>query len=284
MRNTTHCVVREKRNIVKMVTLSYNYLEVFLNDIRSEGRYSFTLEEVKNQFKKSDKAISQNLYRLKSQKKIVQIRKEFYALLPPEYAKQGIIPTSLFIDDMMKALGKKYYVGLVSAAAIYGAAHQQPMETYIVTEKPAMRNIKNQKLKLNFFVKNVWNQEDVVAIKTDAGFMNVSSPELTALDLLYYVEQIGINRAITILEELVEVIKPSKLSRTAKSYPQTAAIQRLGYLLELELNNDKLSQVLFKIIVNKKGVNIPLMPGKNKRGESNAKWRIIHNVNIESDL
>lgn len=284
MRNTTHYVVNEKQNIVKMATLSYNYLEVFLNDIRSKGRYSFTLEEVKNQFKKSDKAISQNLYRLKSQKKIVQIRKEFYALLPPEYAKQGIIPTSLFIDDMMNALGKKYYVGLVSAAAIYGAAHQQPMETFIVTEKPAMRNIKNKKIKLNFFVKKVWNNEDIVAVKTDAGYVNVSSPELTALDLLYYVEQIGINRAITILEELVEVIKPVNLSRTAKSYPQTAAIQRLGYLLEFELHNDKLSQVLFKIIVNKKGVNIPLMPGKNKIGESNAKWRIIHNVKIESDL
>lgn len=267
-----------------MATLSYNYLEVFLNDIRSKGRYSFTLEEVKNQFNKSDKAISQNLYRLKSQKKIVQIRKEFYALLPPEYAKQGIIPTSLFIDDMMKALGKKYYVGLVSAGAIYGAAHQQPMETFIITEKPAMLNIKNKKIKLNFFVKKVWNNEDIVAIKTDAGYMNVSSPELTALDLLYYVGQIGINRVITILEELVEVIKPSNLSRTAKSYPQTAAIQRLGYLLEMELNNDKLSQVLFKIIANKKGVNIPLMPGKNKIGESNAKWRIIHNVKIESDL
>jgi phosphatidylserine decarboxylase len=40
---------------------------------------------------------------------------------------------------------------------------------------------------------------------TDAGFINVSSPELTALDLLSYVDKIGMNRVITILSELVEV-------------------------------------------------------------------------------
>jgi predicted transcriptional regulator of viral defense system len=285
LRKTTHLVVNSKQNtLLKENTFTYNYLENFIDQIRSKGRYAFTLNEIKKEFTISDKAINQNLYRLKSKNKIVQIRKEFYAILPPEYNKQGMLPANLFMDDMMKTLNRTYYLGLISAAAIHGAAHQQSMETFVITEKPALRNIKNNKLKINFFVKSEWNQEDIIDVKTDAGYMKVSSPELTALDLLYYVEKLGMNRVVTILEELVEVLKQTKLSKTAKKYSQIAAIQRLGYLLEVVLKNEKLSQVLYPIIAVKKGANIPLMPGKNKMGEINSKWRIIQNVKIESDL
>lgn len=285
MRNTTQCVVNSKRNIVmKEAGITYNYLDEYLDELRSKGRYAFTLEELKERFNVSDKALKQNMYRVKLKKKVVQVRKGFYTLLPAEYSRQGIIPVNMFIDDMMKALGKKYYVGLISAAAIHGAGHQQPMETFIITERPALRNIRNKKLKMNFFIKNEWNTEDINEIKTESGYMNVSSPELTALDLLYYAENIGINRITTILEELIEVIKPSNLKKVAKSYSQTAAIQRLGYLLEVELGNEKLGEIMYKIVVDKIGVNIPLMPGKEKIGKINSKWKIIRNVEIESDL
>ena len=50
-------------------------------------------------------------------------------------------------------LGKPYYVGLLSAAALHGAAHQQPMTDYIVTQTPAPRNISNKRLKIAFFAK-----------------------------------------------------------------------------------------------------------------------------------
>ncbi|PWK20019.1 type IV toxin-antitoxin system AbiEi family antitoxin domain-containing protein [Xanthomarina spongicola] len=269
---------------MKEGALSYNYLEEFLDKIRAKGRFAFTLDEVKSQFNISDKAISQNLYRLKSKNKIVQIRKEFYTILPPEYAHQGIIPTNLFLDDMMLALNKEYYLGLISAAAIHGASHQQSMETFVITEKPALRNVKNKKLKINFYVKNCWNKEDILQVKTDAGYMNVSSPELTALDLLYYIGSLGMNRVITILEELFEVVKASELKKVAKNYPQKAAIQRLGYLSETILNNQKFSDILYESINLKKGANIPLMPGRNRKGKINTKWKIIHNVKIESDL
>lgn len=137
---------------------------------------------------------------------------------------------------------------------------------------------------MNFLIKNEWNPEDIIQIKTESGYMSVSSPELTALDLLYYAESMGMNRMITILQELIEVIKPSALKKAAKAYSQVAAIQRLGYLLDNELENKKLSEILYKIIADKMGVNIPLMPGKKKLGEINSRWKIIRNVEIESDI
>lgn len=264
--------------------LSYNYLEEYLDEIQSNGRYAFTWEEIRERFDISDKALQQSLYRLKSKQKIVQVRKGFYTVLPPEYSRQGIIPSTLFMDDMMAALNRKYYVGLISAAAIHGAAHQQPMETFIIIEKPAMRNIDNQKMKINFSVKKSWDIKDITEVKTDAGYLKVSSPELTALDLIYYVDQLGMNRIITVLEELTEVLKPNKLYNAAQRFPQRATVRRLGYLLENTFGKVELASKLHKIISAKKGNDIPLVPGKTNKKTSDSRWGININTVIEGDL
>lgn len=264
--------------------IQYNYLEDFINKIRSVGRYSFSLAEIKKEFDITDKAINQNLFRLKTKKQITQIRKGFYAIISPEYSNQGMIPAPLFIDDLMKLLNKRYYVGLLSAAALYGAAHQQPMEFFVITEKPALRKINTHKLKINFYVKKDWSEEDIVNKKTDTGNIHVSSPELTALDLLYYTNSIGINYTVTILKELAAEMKAAELTKTAKRYPQAAAIQRLGYLLDKEIGNEKLADALSKILNNKTIFPVALSNQKNKNAAIDDKWKVIKNVHIESDL
>ena len=125
---------------------SHNYLEKYIDSIRSVGRYSFTLEELQNEFNISYRALKQNLYRLKSKNQIAQVRQGFYVIIPPEYSNQGMLPAYLFIDDLMKSLNKPYYVGLLSAAALHGAAHQQPMEYFVIVQTPAPRSIHNKKL------------------------------------------------------------------------------------------------------------------------------------------
>ena len=109
-------------------TNSYNYIDKYLVEVQSKGRYSITLKELRNNFNVSEKALNQNLFRLKTKNRISQIRKEFYVIIPPAYINRGMIPAAFFVDDMMKFLNKNYYVGLFSAAALHGAAHQQPME------------------------------------------------------------------------------------------------------------------------------------------------------------
>ena len=39
----------------------------------------------------------------------------------------------LWIDDLMRFHHVPYYVGLLSAAALHGAAHQQPQEFQVVS-------------------------------------------------------------------------------------------------------------------------------------------------------
>jgi len=281
---TTQSVVNRKPVFMPKAIIQYNYLEDFINKIRSVGRYSFSLAEIKKQFDISDKAINQNLYRLKTKNQIAQIRKGFYAIITPEYSHQGIIPAPLFIDDLMKSLNKRYYVGLLSAAALYGAAHQQPMEFFVITEKPALRKINTRKLKINFYVKKDWEDEDIANKKTDAGNIRISTPELTALDLLYYTNSIGINYTVTILKELVAEIKAAELTKTARRYQQVAAIQRLGYLLDKEIGDEKLADALRKALQNKSIFPVALSTQKSKNAVIDEKWKVIKNVNIESDL
>jgi predicted transcriptional regulator of viral defense system len=171
---------------------------------------------------------------------------------------------------------------LLSAAAMYGAAHQQPMGYTVVTENPAPRNI--EKLQIIFFPKQNFLQEGIVQKKTAAGYINVSSPERTALDFFDYIHKFGLNRITTILQELTEEMKPSALAKIAKVFSNTAAIQRLGYLLENEIGNEKLSTVLYKTLSNRQFFPIPLSPQKEKKGETDSKWKIIVNTEIESDL
>jgi len=257
---------------------------MFFVELQSQGRYTFSFEELRTRFSLSENALLQGIHRYKTKKQIAQIRKGFYAIIPPEYSKQGMLPPYLFIDDLMKSLNKSYYVALLSAAALHGAAHQQPMEFFVIAQTPAPRSIINKMLKISFFSKNKWEQDEIVQKMTNSGYINVSSPELTALDLLAYTEKIGINRATTILQELAPTMKVSALSRTAKRYPSTPVIQRLGYLLDRVLNEEKLAEALQKVLSNRTVVPVLLTVQKVKQGEMDETWKVIKNRDIESDL
>jgi predicted transcriptional regulator of viral defense system len=262
--------------------LTYHYLDKYLTEIRSQGRYAFTVEELKSQLNRSYPALRQNLFRLKAKKEIAIIRQGFYVIIPPEYSKQGIIPPYLYIDDLMQTLDKPYYVGLLSAAALHGAAHQQPTAYTVISQFPAPRSV--EKLKILFFSKQEFLQDGIIQKKTPAGYINVSSPELTALDFFDYTHKFGINCITTILQELSEEMKPSLLLKIARQFPNTAAIQRLGYILDTVVSAEKLSEALLKVLNKRNCFPVPLSPQKAKKGETNGKWKVIKNMEIESDL
>lgn len=260
---------------------TYDYLEGFLNELQSKGRYAVTLEEVKRKFDVSEKAILQNLYRLKSKKQLAQVRQGFYVIVHPQYSRRGMIPATLFIADLMEYLNREYYVCLFSAAALHGAGHQQPMQFQVMTGKPSLRNIQNTKLSIHFFVKSTWEEWNIVRKKTDAGYIHVSSPALTAFDLLQYHKQIGgLNRIVPILEDLVETIRIPDLNRTVAGQ-RTPEIQRLGYILE-QIGHERLSSALYKRLDEVVPREIPLsLAHKNREGERDKKWNLILNTEID---
>ncbi|MEF8985500.1 MAG: type IV toxin-antitoxin system AbiEi family antitoxin [Bacteroidales bacterium] len=68
--------------------------------------------------------------------------------MPPEYSSRGVLPPVLFIHQLMQYIGKSYYIGLLSAAALHGAAHQQPQEFFVVTSSKQAPT-KKKGLKIN---------------------------------------------------------------------------------------------------------------------------------------
>jgi predicted transcriptional regulator of viral defense system len=158
------------------------------------------------------------------------------------------------------------------------------MEYFVMAENPAPKTINNKKLKINFASKNNWTTQGIIEHKTDSGYINVSSPELTALDLFAHTNKFGINRIVSVLQELVDEMKPSELAKIAKMYENTAAIQRLGYVLEFEILHEKLAESLWKAIEKQKIFPVYLSVQKEKNGKSENRWKVIKNIEIESDL
>jgi len=260
---------------------TYHSLSDYLFDVQAKGRFAITLEEIRKHIDASDKALLQSLYRLKNKNQLAQIRKGFYVIIPPQYSGRRMIPASLFIDDMMKYLGKDYYVGLFSAAALHGAGHQQPMEFQVMTKKPPLRDIENSKLVIRFFIKGNWDKEQITEIKTEAGYIHTSTPELTTFDLVQYGHKIGgLNRVIPILEELAEDIKPSLLVKAARGQ-KTPTIQRIGFLLR-ETGNKDLSNALYKIIEKENLREVSLsLAHTNRTGDVDKQWNVIINTELE---
>lgn len=269
-----------------MENLSYNYVENYLMEQQSKGIYWFFPDELRKKFDTSPNAIKKALQRLSEKNKIAKIRKEFYVIIPPEYSASGILPAPLYIDALMNFLKKNYYVGLYSAAALHGASHQQPQSFSVVTKLPFLRDIENKKIAIHFTIKKGWNKKDIEEKKTDTGYIKVSNKELTALDIVYFVNNVGgLNRVATILDELAEEINPDKLSETAKRYGQIASVQRLGFMLEHILNHKEKTEPLFHWLQSQIYYPVFLKAGKKtKEMVTGNRWKVIKNFTPESDL
>ena len=264
----------------------YNFLLDYVEELQKKGKYTFSFNNVKNVFPGSLEALKLSLNRLKKKDKIVPVRKGFYVIVPAEYANMGIMPPILFINDLMKFLKKPYYVSLLSAAALYGAAHQQPMEFFVTNIPPSNRAVKTKGIKINFITKSKMPDFGIVEQKTDTGYVKVSCPELTAYDLIYFQNRIGgLNRVATILDELVEEINGKRLRQMVEQDFSTASLQRLGYFLEIVLDKSKLANSIYEGLHPKQMFRIPLRSGGEKKDwPVNDRWNVIVNEEVESEL
>jgi predicted transcriptional regulator of viral defense system len=275
------------QSLTKIMAEQYKYLDSFIDEQRANGKYSFTTDGLHSQLEVSENALKKSLQRLKSQKAVVMVRKGFYVIVPPEYRAKGIIPTSFYVNDLMKFLNRDYYVGLLNAAALHGAAHQQPQSYSVITEGIALRPINNVNVNITFYIKKSWNKKDVVKKKVETGFINISSPQLTTLDLVNYHNEVGgFNRVATVIEELREYIQAEKLVESAKQYDEVAVVQRLGYLLEYVLEENELSDILYKYLESI-GFYTTLLRPQRKKPESMVtgnRWKIVPNIEVEADI
>ena len=251
---------------------------------QSQGIYFFTRKEALNVLGRSPAAFKQAAARLVKKKRIARIHRGFFIIIPLEYAAIGILPPEWFIADLMHYIDRPFYVGLLSAAALHGAAHQQPQQFQVVTTLP-LRKLRAGGLAIRFFSKSKFAGVPLTSIKVQTGHIPVSAPEATAFDLIRYSRRIGgLDRALTVLQELSEKMEPAKLVQAAKVEKNLACAQRLGFLLEKAGFKD-LSRMLFQWVQRQKPLPVKLEPSLPSRGSGkDERWRLLVNLDIEGDL
>ena len=257
----------------------------WVNSRELHGQMTFSVEETGRAFSdKSSKSIKTELSRMVTRGRVQSVYRGFYVIVPVQYRLKGIIPPSYYIDELMQYLKKPYYIGLLSAAAMYGAGHQRAMQTQVVTTPPRL-NVSGRNALLDWNYRQQIPQELLVTKNAEMGVIRYSSPELTAVDLVQYSEHVGgYQRAATVLEELVDEVDMSKMEAVAP-YTTIATIQRLGYLLEIVLEEREKADALFGILkAQKHWKSILLNPLLPKREDAvSNRWHVNANTDIELD-
>lgn len=253
----------------------------YVEDLLARGRHTFTREEAETALKSSAIGTYHSLRRLQKSGSLAMPRRGFYLIVDPEHRRLGALPPTAWIDDLMRFHEVPYYVGLLSAASIHGAAHQQPQEFQVVAGS-VLRLVTVGRVRIRFFFRRQMDLALTEKMKTSSGYIPVSTPEMTAYDLVRYRKGAGsIDHIATVLAELAERLDPKRLLAIARTSEEMPVVQRLGYLLERTGHVD-LTGDLGKLVAKREPKFVRLEPRSSEHvSDRDARWRVLVNTTIE---
>ena len=263
-------------------------LQKWINDRAIHGFPTFSIEDVRETGMYSSEQILQNeLYRLCSNKTIASVYRGFYVIIPVQYVLRGSVPATYYIDQLMAYLSKPYYVCMLSAAELLGAAHQRPQQFSVMTTFPKRRGVSTRNVIIDWFYREGLPEDALITKNTETGTIRISNPLLTAADLVQYQQHVGgLSLVATILEELSEQINIKSQFASLASFVKKVTWQRLGYILEHVVEENELADELYEQIRNLPG-SLMYMPFstsvEDNTSERNSRWKIKINVQIEKD-
>jgi predicted transcriptional regulator of viral defense system len=162
----------------------------FIANLVATGRFHFTLDETVAALGGSVVAVRSALLRLQQKGQVALPYRGFYVVVPPEFRRLGCLPAEQFIPQLMSHLGEPYYVALLSAAELHGAAHHRP-QAFQVMLKANRRPIECGAVRVQFLARKNAEKTAVVERNTPRGPLRSASPEATALELVGYADQSG---------------------------------------------------------------------------------------------
>ncbi len=262
-------------------------LSEYLEKLVSEGRHYFISEELEANLGMNKNTVSASLSRLAKKKKVKVIRHGFGIIL----GFGGIEPDpSYFLDAMMNHLGVSYYVALLTAAKHWGAGHQASMTYQVIVNKPVYK-LNFEKMKIDFITKlGTFPKEGIKKVGSLGGYIQISTPELTAIDLVRFPKKAGhLSNVATVLSELIEKVDPKTFPLILNDVNSpTVTLQRLGFLLDEILNLKKEALVIAEILKGRRFTSSYLSSAnKNNKTMSdfkfNEKWKLYINSKVEAD-
>lgn len=272
----------EKCNSLRATSQMMVRAASYITELAARGRYHFTTDEAAAALGGSSAGVRAALRRLKAKGEIAAPHRGFHVIVPPEYRRLGCLPADQFVPQLMQQLDEVYYVALLSAAELHGAAHQRP-QSFQVMVKTNRRNIECGQVRVQFIARRDLELTPVVEHKTPRGPLRISSTEATALELVGYADVSGgLDNVASVLAELVEALDPQRLSAAAALCP-IAWVQRLGYLLDLA-GHREVGDVLVPRVEAGAHVVAPLVRAATRAGaERSKRWKLAVNATVELD-
>jgi predicted transcriptional regulator of viral defense system len=257
--------------------------KAYIDQLAASGRYSFTSAQARAALEVSADAAKLAINRLAKQGLVAAPARGFYVIVPPEYRSLGCLPAEQFIPALMDRKDQPYYVGLLSAAQYYGAAHQRPQEFQVFLEKNR-RPISCGKVRIRFIARKQARNVPVRDFNTPRGRIRVSTPDATALDLAGYPQYAGgLSQVATVLSELADELSSDGLVAAAATAPLPWA-QRLGYLLE-RAEAEHVAAALQEYVHEHAREYAPLVPGAStSKAQRLKEWKLLVNTDVEPDL
>ena len=260
----------------------------WIQEMPKKGKYSFTLEEVAAQFPSfTRERIHQEISRQIAKRLIISAWRGFYAVVLHEYGLEGTVPPSEYIDQLMKYLGRRYYIALLSAARMHGSSHQNPQSYMIMVEGDSLRSSVKGDVRLTFFTRKRYPHDYIEQTLSRSGTISYSSKELTALDLIARMDSVGgVNRVAEVIAGLAEDGLDFQKVRT--NYFQLSSvshIQRLGYILE-EIECREEAEALYAGAMEagikfKHTLLTPIPDSSGRCCPVQNKWKLIINKRVE---
>jgi predicted transcriptional regulator of viral defense system len=259
-------------------------LAELVDSLQKRGRYTLIRPDAMQALGISANAFRKAAQRLARSRRLVRIRGDFHAIVPLDHFHAGITPPEWFIDDLMKHLGVRYYIGGLTAATYHGATHQRAMVFQVVAERQ-LRAVRVAGQRIQFLYKKSVAGTSTQALKVPSGYLPLSTPEATAIDLLRYAPRVGeLNHILTVLQEMGEVIRPRMLVQAAEADGNLAYAQRLGWLLEQTRFANK-AGLLAGWCARQAPLPARLQPGVLTRDcPRDRRWNLWVNTTVEGDL
>lgn len=261
----------------------------WINNRLIHGKPFFSVEDIRISFPNIiETSMRRELSRLVASKIIISVYRGFYVIVPPHYAADLKIPAYFYIDQLMSYIGKPYYLSLLTAGVLWGAAHQRPQRTSVMTIPPRARTSMTRNDDLLWAYRSNIPEQFLKKKNSETGTILYSDAELTAIDLVQFEHLIGgLSRAATVLSELVENTNFSKAATSGLFYLTTVpTIQRLGFLLDEILYETEQADVLYKELIQyAPNYTYQLLSRRSPhiKENCNKRWKIYVNNQIEPD-
>lgn len=260
------------------------FVEQFLEQSQARGEFVVSAEQLARAGQMTNLAVRRQLEHLSRRIQHLPGRPSAYLIVPPEHLARGTPPVAAWLDAYFRLRGQPYYVGLLSAAALYGSSSQALQVTQVLTTK-AMRPMKLGRLHVEFYVKKHLRQTPLSALAGMPAPLAVSSPEATVLDLIAFSDRIGgIRRVTEVIADMKGVIGLVGLRTALSAETQTSIKQRLGYVLSV-LGLDRMSEEVRRSLPKRLAV-APLQtkaPIAHRANDASQPWMVLDNVGLESE-